>query len=68
MVLAALRRLPAQQRVVLVLRYWDDQSEQQIAATLGVAPGTVKSRAARAIAALRNDNSLVGNDMKGLSA
>lgn len=67
-VLAALRRLPAKQRVVLVLRYWDDQSEEQIAASLGIAPGTVKSRAARAIGALRNDIALLGNDVKGLQA
>lgn len=65
-ILPALRRLPAQQRVVLVLRYWDDKSEEQIASTLGIPAGTVKSRAARAIRALRNDAELVGNDVKGL--
>lgn len=53
LVLGALRRLPAQQRVVLVLRYWGGLSEQQIAAQLGCSPGTVKSRASRALAALR---------------
>jgi RNA polymerase sigma-70 factor (sigma-E family) len=52
-VLAALRELPASQRVVLVLRYWAGLSEQEIAAQLGCSPGTVKSRASRAIAALR---------------
>jgi RNA polymerase sigma-70 factor (sigma-E family) len=52
-VLDALRALPAQQRVVLVLRYWADLPEQEIAAILGCSPGTVKSRASRAIAALR---------------
>lgn len=55
---AALRRLPAGQRVVLVLRYWADLSESEIAAQLGCSPGTVKSRAARALAALRADPSL----------
>lgn len=52
-VLAALRRLPAGQRVVLVLRYWAGLSEAEIAARLGCSPGTVKSRAARAVTALR---------------
>lgn len=54
LVLAALRALPAQQRIVLVLRYWAGLSEQEISATLGCSPGTVKSRASRAIAALRH--------------
>ena len=45
--------LPTQQRVVLVLSYWVDLPEQDIAAMLGCSPGTVKSRASRAIAALR---------------
>ncbi|GAA2848258.1 RNA polymerase subunit sigma-24 [Actinoplanes cyaneus] len=52
-VLAALRDLPATQRVVLVLRYWAGLSEQEIAAQLGCSAGTVKSRASRAITALR---------------
>jgi RNA polymerase sigma-70 factor (sigma-E family) len=53
LVLAALRQLPAQQRVVLILRYWGGLSEQEIAAQLGCSTGTVKSRASRAIATLR---------------
>lgn len=53
LVLDALRSLPAQQRVVLVLRYWAGLSEAEIAAMLGCPAGTVKSRAGRAIAALR---------------
>ncbi|MBF5030764.1 MULTISPECIES: SigE family RNA polymerase sigma factor [unclassified Micromonospora] len=52
-VLASLRRLPADQRVVLVLRFWADASEAEVAQTLGVAVGTVKSRTSRALAALR---------------
>lgn len=48
-----LRRLPAEQRVVLVLRFWADASESEVAQTLGVAVGTVKSRTSRALAALR---------------
>ncbi|GAA3386133.1 SigE family RNA polymerase sigma factor [Cryptosporangium minutisporangium] len=51
-VLAALRRLPRRQREVLVLRYWSDLSEAQIAETLGISRGTVKSTASRALAAL----------------
>jgi RNA polymerase sigma-70 factor (sigma-E family) len=50
--------LPAQQRVVLVLRYWTGLTESEIAAALGCSPGTVKSRASRALAALREHDSL----------
>jgi RNA polymerase sigma-70 factor (sigma-E family) len=50
---AALRVLSARQRAVLVLRYFDDLSEQQTADTLGVSTGTVKTTASRAIARLR---------------
>lgn len=49
----ALRALPPAQRQVVVLRYVEDLSEAETAATLGVASGTVKSRAARALEALR---------------
>jgi RNA polymerase sigma-70 factor (sigma-E family) len=46
-VLAALRRLPARQREVLVLRYWSELTESQIAQTLGISVGAVKSSASR---------------------
>ncbi len=49
----ALARLPADQRAVLVLRYLDDQSEAQTAQLLGISQGTVKSRASRGLASLR---------------
>ncbi len=49
----ALRQLPPQQRAVLVLRYYEDQSEAQIAATLGLSAGSVKSHASRGLARLR---------------
>jgi len=49
----ALAALPAAQRAVLVLRYLDDQSEAETARLLGISPGTVKSRAARGLASLR---------------
>lgn len=52
-VLDALRALPQRQREVLVLRYYLDLSEAQIADTLGISPGSVKSHASRGAAALR---------------
>ena len=51
----ALRGLPPQQRVVLVLRYWQDLNEAEIAELLGCRQGTVKSRASRAYAQLREE-------------
>ncbi|TYL49712.1 SigE family RNA polymerase sigma factor [Nocardioides sp. BGMRC 2183] len=48
----ALAQLRPVEREVLVLRYYADLSERDTAAALGVAPGTVKSRTARALAAL----------------
>lgn len=47
--------LPARQRAVLVLRFYADLSEAEIAATLGCRPGTVRSLATRAFAAIRTD-------------
>jgi RNA polymerase sigma-70 factor (sigma-E family) len=51
-VVAALSQLPPRQREVLVLRYYLNLSDQQIAADLGVARGTVASTVSRALAAL----------------
>ncbi|MEU1529805.1 SigE family RNA polymerase sigma factor [Streptomyces fagopyri] len=48
----ALAQLTARQHEVLVLRYWSDLSEAQIAETLGISRGTVKSTASRALATL----------------
>jgi DNA-directed RNA polymerase specialized sigma24 family protein len=49
----ALRALPARQRDAVVLRYLVDMSEDGVAQTLGVAPGTVKSHLHRAVTRLR---------------
>ena len=51
--LAALGGLPARQRQVVVLRYYDDLSERQVADLLGCSIGAVKSQAARGLAKLR---------------
>jgi RNA polymerase sigma factor (sigma-70 family) len=51
-VLDALRALPDRQREVLVLRYYLDLSEVDIAATLGISPGSVKTHAHRGLATL----------------
>ncbi|OEJ34796.1 RNA polymerase sigma factor [Streptomyces subrutilus] len=51
-VLAALGRLTPRRRQVLVLRYWADLSEAEIANTLGISRGAVKSNASRALDAL----------------
>ena len=50
---AALADLPRQQRATLVLRYYEELSNSEIAEVLGVSAGTVKSNASRALAALR---------------
>lgn len=50
---AALQRLPSQQRAALVLRYFLDLSEQDTARELGVGVGTVKSTVSRALERLR---------------
>lgn len=52
-VLDAMRELPGRQREVLALRYYLDLSEAEIAETLGISRGAVKSHASRGVAALR---------------
>ena len=51
-VLTAIRRLPARQREVLVLRFYLDLDEAEIAASMRISRGTVKSTTSRALAAL----------------
>ena len=51
--LQALGLLTARQRAVLVLRYFNDLTEAQVAEVLGCSPGTVKSNASRGLARLR---------------
>jgi RNA polymerase sigma-70 factor (sigma-E family) len=60
----ALAALPAAQRAVLVLRFFDDRSETETARMLGCSVGTVKSRASRALAALRADGLLRDDDLE----
>jgi RNA polymerase sigma-70 factor (sigma-E family) len=53
-VIDALSRLPARQREALVLRYYADLSEAEIANAMGISRGAVKSHTARGMTALRN--------------
>ncbi|HEU5005348.1 MAG TPA: SigE family RNA polymerase sigma factor [Jatrophihabitantaceae bacterium] len=54
----ALRRLPVRQRTVLVLRFYVDASDRDIADALDCRPGTVRSLASRGLAGLRADATL----------
>lgn len=51
--LEALMRLPAGQRSVVLLRYWMDMTEAQVAAVLGCSVGSVRNQASRALAGLQ---------------
>ncbi|SCK13341.1 RNA polymerase sigma-70 factor, sigma-E family [Streptomyces sp. WMMB 322] len=57
--------LPARQRAMVVLRFYEDLSEVQTAAVLGVSVGTVKSAVSRALAKLREDPQLAADVLGG---
>jgi RNA polymerase sigma factor (sigma-70 family) len=58
-VLAAVAALPRRQREAVVLRYWLELGETEIAAAMGIAAGTVKSLVSRGVAS-------VGKNLEGL--
>jgi RNA polymerase sigma-70 factor (sigma-E family) len=62
--IAALQQLGPRQRAVVVLRYWLDLSETEVATALGCSVGTVKSQASRALASLRQSADLVDGGAK----
>lgn len=64
MVLDALQQLPRRQREVLALRYYLDLSEAEIAETLGISRGAVKSHASRGAATLRPILEGLGPDLR----
>jgi RNA polymerase sigma factor (sigma-70 family) len=61
----ALATLPRQQRAVLVLRYFEDLTEADVARLLGCSPGTVKTHAHRGLLALRG---ALGSDFDAVPA
>jgi RNA polymerase sigma-70 factor (sigma-E family) len=63
---SALARLSRRQRAAVVLRYYEDLSESDTAAALGVSVGTVKSTVSRALRALRDDAGLRDDERAAL--
>jgi RNA polymerase sigma-70 factor (sigma-E family) len=62
----AMEPLPRRQRIVVVLRYFEDLSEAQTAEQMGCSVGTVKSQLSKALAKLRIDPALATTDGKDL--
>jgi RNA polymerase sigma-70 factor (sigma-E family) len=58
----ALAALPPRMRAVVVLRYWEDLSEQQVADALGCTIGNVKSQASRGLRKLRDHPALAAGE------
>ncbi len=54
----AIDRLPQRMRAAVVLRFFEDMTEAEVADVLGVSQGTVKSTVSRAVAKLRTDSDL----------
>jgi RNA polymerase sigma-70 factor (sigma-E family) len=63
--LGALGALTARQRAIILLRYWEDLPETDVAEILGCSVGTVKSTASRSLARLR---AIIRNDASGYRA
>jgi RNA polymerase sigma-70 factor (sigma-E family) len=60
--LRLLRQLPPRQRTAIVLRYWEELTEAQVAQAMGCSPGTVKSVTSRGMRRLRELSGLGDND------
>jgi RNA polymerase sigma-70 factor (sigma-E family) len=58
---AALRRVPLPQRVVLILRFAEDMSVEQVSETLGISAGTVRSRCSRGNERMRVELTRLGH-------
>lgn len=57
----AIDRLPQRMRAAVVLRFFEDMTEAEVADVLGVSQGTVKSTVSRAVAKLRSDAELLSD-------
>jgi RNA polymerase sigma factor (sigma-70 family) len=57
----AIDRLPQRMRAAVMLRFYQDMTEAEVAGVLGVSQGTVKSTVSRAVAKLRADADLLAN-------
>ena len=64
---AALAQLTRRERTIVVLRYYVDLSESEVAAHVGVSVGTVKSTSSKALAKLRRSPSLSDSDLSDSS-